>query len=112
MAKLIYSAITSLDGYVADERGGIGWAAPDGEVHAFVNELERPLGTYLYGRRMYEAMAYWETRGTGPATARQAATSPGSGGRRRRSSTPARSPTCRQREPAWSGSSIRTRSGG
>ncbi len=66
MAKLIYSAITSLDGYVADERGGIEWAAPDEEVHAFVNELERPIGTYLYGRRMYEAMAYWETRGDGP----------------------------------------------
>ena len=61
MAKLIYSAIASLDGYVADEDGGFDWAAPDEEVHAFVNDLERPLGTYLYGRRMYEVMAYWET---------------------------------------------------
>ena len=61
MAKLIYSAIASLDGYVEDERGEFGWAAPDAEVHAFVNELERPVGTYLYGRRMYETMAYWET---------------------------------------------------
>jgi dihydrofolate reductase len=60
MAKLIYSAITSLDGYVADERGNFDWAAPDEEVHAFVNELERPVGTYLYGRRMYEVMAFWE----------------------------------------------------
>jgi dihydrofolate reductase len=61
MAKLIYSAITSLDGYVADEEGNFDWAAPDEEVHSFVNELERPVGTYLYGRRMYEVMAYWET---------------------------------------------------
>ena len=61
MAKLIYSAITSLDGYVADEDGNFDWAAPDEEVHTFVNELERPVGTYLYGRRMYEVMAYWET---------------------------------------------------
>ena len=56
MAKLIYSAIASLDGYVADEDGKFDWAAPDEEVHAFVNDLERPVGTYLYGRRMYETM--------------------------------------------------------
>jgi dihydrofolate reductase len=61
MAKLIYSAITSLDGYVADEDGKFDWAAPDEEVHRFVNDLERPVGTYLYGRRMYEVMAPWET---------------------------------------------------
>jgi dihydrofolate reductase len=61
MAKLIYSAITSLDGYVADENGNFDWAAPDEEVHRFVNDLERPVGTYLYGRRMYEVMRYWET---------------------------------------------------
>ncbi len=61
MAKLIYSAIVSLDGYVADENGNFDWAAPDEEVHAFVNELERPVGTYLYGRRMYQTMQYWET---------------------------------------------------
>jgi dihydrofolate reductase len=64
MAKLIYSAITSLDGYVADENGAFDWAAPDEEVHAFVNDLERPVGTYLYGRRMYEVMRYWETAAT------------------------------------------------
>ncbi|MFN2466313.1 MAG: dihydrofolate reductase family protein [Candidatus Dormibacteria bacterium] len=58
---MIYSAITSLDGYVADEQGNFDWAAPDEELHAFVNDLERPVGTYLYGRRMYEVMAYWET---------------------------------------------------
>ena len=65
MAKLIYSAITSLDGYVEDDRGTFDWAAPDSEVHAFVNDLERPIGTYLYGRRMYETMLAWETMGTG-----------------------------------------------
>ena len=61
MAKLIYSAIMSLDGYVADADGNFDWAAPDEEVHAFVNDLERPVGTYLYGRRMYEVMVSWET---------------------------------------------------
>jgi dihydrofolate reductase len=61
MARLIYSAITSLDGYVADEDGDFDWAAPDEEVHTFVNDLERPVGTYLYGRRMYEVMVAWET---------------------------------------------------
>jgi dihydrofolate reductase len=64
MARLIYSAITSLDGYVEDERGGFEWAAPSDEVHAFVNDLERPIGTYLYGRRMYETMVFWETVST------------------------------------------------
>ena len=61
MAKLVYSAIASLDGYVADEDGNFDWAVPDEEVHAFVNDLVRPLGTYLYGRRMYETMVGWET---------------------------------------------------
>jgi dihydrofolate reductase len=61
MVKLIYSPIASLDGYVEDEEGKFDWAAPDDEVHAFVNELERPIGTYLYGRRMYETMVFWET---------------------------------------------------
>ena len=61
MAKLIYSAIASLDGYTADEQGKFDWAAPGDEVHAFVNDLERPVGTYLYGRRMYEVMVPWET---------------------------------------------------
>jgi dihydrofolate reductase len=65
MAKLIYSAIASLDGYVEDEEGKFDWAAPDDEVHAFVNDLERPIGTYLYGRRMYETMVYWENVPTG-----------------------------------------------
>src|ERR1700712_2472033 len=61
MSRLIYSAIASLDGYVADASGSFDWAAPDDEVHALVNELERPVGTYLYGRRMYEVMSAWET---------------------------------------------------
>jgi dihydrofolate reductase len=63
VAKLIYSAIASLDGYVADAEGRFDWAEPDEEVHRFVNDLERPVGTYLYGRRMYEVMAPWETAG-------------------------------------------------
>jgi dihydrofolate reductase len=61
MAKLVYSAISSLDGYVADEHGNFDWATPDEEVHAFVNDLERTVGTYLYGRRMYEVLVAWET---------------------------------------------------
>jgi dihydrofolate reductase len=60
MAKLIYSVIASLDGYIEDEAGGFDWAAPDEDVHAFLNDLEREVGTYLYGRRMYETMAFWE----------------------------------------------------
>jgi dihydrofolate reductase len=65
MAKLIYSAIASLDGYIADENGKFDWAAPDEEIHAFVNDLERPIGTHLYGRRMYDVMVAWETLDTG-----------------------------------------------
>jgi dihydrofolate reductase len=61
MAKLIYSAIASLDGYIEDHDGRFDWAVPDDEVHDFINDLQRPVGTYLYGRRMYETMAVWET---------------------------------------------------
>lgn len=78
MATLIYAANASLDGYVADKHGDIEWSAPDEEVFAFVNEFERPIGTYLYGRKMYETMAYWETAATGgeqPAVARSGAAS-------------------------------------
>jgi dihydrofolate reductase len=60
VAKLIYSNIASLDGYIADKTGNFDWAAPDDELHAFVNDLQRPVGTYLYGRRMYEVMRFWE----------------------------------------------------
>src|SRR5438093_10765130 len=70
MARLIYSAIASLDGFVEDEQGEFGWARPDAEVHAFVNDLERPVGTHLYGRRMYETMVYWETAGDQAAVTR------------------------------------------
>jgi dihydrofolate reductase len=68
VAKLIYSAITSLDGYIEDENGNFDWAEPDEEVHRFINDLVRPVGTYLYGRRMYETMVGWETD---PALAEQ-----------------------------------------
>ena len=65
VGKLIYSPITSLDGFIEDEDGRFDWAAPDEEVHAFVNDLQRPIGTYLYGRRMYETMVFWETAAAG-----------------------------------------------
>jgi dihydrofolate reductase len=61
MAKLIYTTITSLDGYVADAAGNFDWSAPDDEVHTFINDLERSVGTYLYGRKLYDVMAAWET---------------------------------------------------
>jgi len=64
VGKLRYTAITSLDGYTADAQGSFDWAAPDEAVHSFVNDLERDIGTYLYGRRMYEVMQYWETAPT------------------------------------------------
>ena len=64
MGRLIYTAIASLDGYIADVGGTFEWAAPDAEVHAFVNDLERPVGTYLYGRKMYEVLLAWETLDT------------------------------------------------
>jgi dihydrofolate reductase len=69
MARLIYTAICSLDGYVNDESGSFDWSAPDDEVHAFVNDLEREIGTYLYGRRLYEVMVAWQTMPTAGAPA-------------------------------------------
>jgi len=69
VVKLVYSALTSLDGFMEDEQGRFDWAVPDEEVHAFANELERPIGTHLYGRRMYETMAVWETVVAAPGTA-------------------------------------------
>lgn len=73
MAKLIYSVLGSLDGYFEDASGRFDWAAPDEEVHAFANDLERPIGTHLYGRRMYETMVFWETVSTAdePAVMRE-----------------------------------------
>ena len=102
MAKLIYSAIASLDGYIEDEHGKFDWAAPDAEVHHFVNDMERPIGTYLYGRRMYETMVYWETaRSERPA---DAATTRRSGRPRTKSSTRRRWRTCRAPARGSSGS--------
>jgi dihydrofolate reductase len=66
MARLVYSAIASLDGYIEDRDGSFGWAMPDAELHAYVNEMERAVGTHLYGRRLYETMRYWESAGDGP----------------------------------------------
>lgn len=66
MGKLIYSMIVSLDGYTEDEHGRFGWSAPDEEVHTFITELASSVGTYLYGRRMYETMVYWETADSVP----------------------------------------------
>ena len=60
MADLVYTANVSVDGYTEDRGGRLDWSAPDAEVFSFIRELERPAGTYLYGRRMYEAMVYWE----------------------------------------------------
>ncbi|WP_041938800.1 MULTISPECIES: dihydrofolate reductase family protein [Frankia] len=84
MGRLIYSAITSLDGYVVDAEGRFDWAVPDEEVHAFVNDLERTIGTYLYGRRLYEVMAAWETMPTDarPTDARPTDARPADGDRR------------------------------
>ncbi len=69
MARLVYSAICSVDGYTVDADGRFDWAAPDEEVHAFVNDLERTAGTYLYGRRMYETMRVWQTMDAGDSAA-------------------------------------------
>jgi dihydrofolate reductase len=66
MARLVCTGITSLDGYIADENGAFDWSEPDDEVHAHVNDLERPVGTHLYGRALYEVMRYWETAHTEP----------------------------------------------
>ncbi len=68
MARLTYTMLASLDGFVTDEAGNFDWAAPTDEVHAFVNDLERSVGTYLYGRRMYETMAAWQTLDSDPGT--------------------------------------------
>ena len=109
MAKLIYAAIASLDGYVADEQGKFDWAAPDAEVHAFVNDLERPTGTYLYGRRMYEVMKVWESMdwdAPRPGTSRR------SGEPLRRLCTRRRSMQCRANGRGSRGSSTQKRFGG
>jgi hypothetical protein len=85
MGKLIYPAIASADGYVEDAAGSFDCGAPDDEVLRFVNDLERPVGTYLYGRRMYQTMLYWESAHTVPASRLPSWSSPASGRRPRRS---------------------------
>ena len=87
MARLIYSTIQSLDGYIEDADGDFGWAEPDEEVHQLFNDLLRPVGTYLYGRRMYETMAVWRPIRPSPPGPRWSPTSPRSGRRPTRSCT-------------------------
>ena len=70
MGRLIYFTITSIDGFIADDHGNFDWATPDEEVHWFANEMQRSVGTHLYGRRMYETMVYWETHGDDSDVAR------------------------------------------
>ena len=112
MAKLIYAAIMSLDGYVADETGSFDWAAPDEEVHAFANDLDRRVGTHLVGRRMYEVMVAWETPEAYTDPSPITATTPPSGRRRTRSCTPGRSKRCRAPGPGSSATSTPTPSAG
>jgi dihydrofolate reductase len=61
VAKLIYTSLASLDGYIADANGKFDWAEPDEQIHAFVNDLDRSVGTHLLGRRMYEVLAVWDS---------------------------------------------------
>ncbi len=110
MGKLIYTAIASLDGYVADEEGRFDWGEPDEEVHAFVNDLERPVGTYLYGRRMYEVMRAWESVDS-PTSRRSSRTSRRSGARPTRSCTRRRWRRSPAAERGSSETSTPTRSG-
>src|SRR5438094_7258732 len=88
MAKLIYVSNVSLDGYIEDEHGRFDWSAPDDELFAFITDLVRPVGTYLYGRRMYDTMAPWETDPPWPPSRNSWPTSPTSGRQQTRSSTP------------------------
>jgi hypothetical protein len=111
VTKLIYSVISSLDGYFEDEEGRFDWAAPDDEVHAFVNDLERPIGTHLYGRRMYETMVFWETVSTEAGEPAVFWDLRGSGGQLRRSCTHGRFRRHPARGLGSSASSSRTRSG-
>jgi dihydrofolate reductase len=99
MAKLIYVSNVSLDGYIEDEHGRFDWTAPDDELFAFVTDLVRPVGTYLYGRRLYETMAPWETEPALAAQSELRPTSPTYGRQRTRSSTPRRWTQCRPQRP-------------
>ena len=113
MARLIYSMLMSLDGYTEDEHGRFGWGAPeDEEVHSYINQLASPFGSYLYGRRMYETMVYWETAHTVRDQPRFVLDFARQCRRRRRSSTREPSPSRAARGPGSSANSIPTRSGG
>ena len=100
MGRLVYTAITSLDGYVNDADGRFDWSVPDPDVHRFVNDAERPVGTYLYGRRLYEVMRWWQD--VEVAEPDYVATTPSCGGPRTRSSTPGPWTRSRRRGPGWS----------
>ena len=102
MAKLIYVSNVSLDGFIEDEHGGFEWTPPDDEQFAFITDLIRPVSTYLYGRRLYETMAVWETDPAWPPNRSSGLTSHTSGRQRTRSSTP---PLWTQSRPPEVGSS-------
>ena len=107
MSKIIYSSICSLDGFIADSTGNFQWAAPDEEVHAFINDLERPIGTYLYGRRMYEVMAFWEDLPDADQQSAAMVISPRSGRPPTKSSFRLRWHQLPHRRPRWNADSIR-----
>ena len=111
MAALLYTVIASLDGYTVDADGRFDWAEPPGDVHAHINAAERPVGTYLYGRRLYESMAGWQTLGTDPSDPPVTKDFGKLWRPRRRSSTRPPWTRCRPRGPDWSGRSIRPRCG-
>ena len=110
MARLIYLTNVSLDGYIEDESGNFDWPGSDDEFYAFITDLVRPVGTYLYGRRLYESMAVWEPTPPWPSGRRSWPTSRTSGRVRPRSSTPRPSIPYRPRGPGSSANSTRLRS--
>ena len=110
MAKLIYVTNVSLDGFIEDEHGAFDWTEPDDEQFAFITDLVRPVGTYLYGRRLYESMAVWETDPRWPRNRNSGPTSRTSGRPRTRSSTPRPWMRCRPPRAGSNAASIPKRS--
>ena len=108
MAKLIYGSNMSLDGCTEDDRGGFDWAPPDDDVFVSITELMRSAGTYLYGRRMYETLAVWETDPALGARSELTAAYAAPGRRRTRSSTPRPGPRRSRRTPGSSATSMPT----